>query len=354
MNILKLVLFIFLITIAVFVWRSWPIMNLGYDIANVNTDYCAPVAIEAGPEDITVDLATGEAFIATDARRDYLKYGTAPQTPGAIWVKDLNSDNPPPVKIEANYPEAFHPHGISLLKENGKRYLFVVNHPSTTFHQIDIFELESSHKATLLKSVTSDLFISPNDIFATSLNEFYVTNDHGAPRHTPQEKVEDFFRLANSNVVHYKDGKATIALDDLYMANGITIDEDGKIYVAESTGLQITQYSKDTDESWKATQRYDLEVIVDNLEWSDTGKLLVASHQSALYFLMHTFEHSNHSPSIAHEIDTVSGEINLLYMSDGAQLSGASVAAQYKDSLLIGSVFEEHYLHCKSEQLASR
>jgi arylesterase/paraoxonase len=36
-----------------------------------------------------------------------------------------------------------------------------------------------------------------------------------------------------------------------------------------------------------------------------------------------------------------------IYLNDGENLSGSSVAAVLKDTLLIGSVFDDHFLLCK-------
>lgn len=358
MNILKSVLVLSLLFAAICVWRMAPVLNLDYAENNeAMSEMCVAVDAPPGAEDITIDQKSGLAYIATDDRRAYLTKGTRASEDGALWSLDLNKGNPNLTPISANYPEVFHPHGISLLEENGKSYLFVVNHPSTTEHQIDVFELTGPNSAILLESITFPELISPNDLHAVSRSSFYITNDHSSPRQTLGEKVEDFLRLAATNVLYYDNGSVTEIVDELYMANGVvTNTEQTKLFVAESTGERISVYERENIESldWKFDKHIILDVMPDNLEWGHDGKLLVASHPKALDFLLHTFDASMIAPSVAHAIDVESGALETVYADNGETLSGSSVAASYENQLLIGSVFESKYVHCKTQELASR
>ncbi|KZY92551.1 hypothetical protein A3758_12420 [Oleiphilus sp. HI0118] len=358
MNILKIVLALTVLLAAISVWRMAPLFNLDYAAdSTASSEMCIAVDAPPGLEDITIDQASGLAYFANDDRRAYLTKGTRASENGALWSLDLNDDTPSLKPITANYPEVFHPHGISLLKEDGKQYLFVVNHPSTTQHQIDVFELSGSNSATLIESITFPELISPNDVHAVSRHRFYITNDHSAPRQTLGEKAEDFLRLAKTNVLFYDNGTVTEVVNDLYMANGVlTNAEQTKLFVAESTGERISMYTRESSEApeWTLNNHIALDVMPDNLEWSENGKLLVASHPKALDFLLHTFDQSVIAPSVAHAIDVESGSVETIYADDGSILSGSSVAASYDGQVLIGSVFEPKYVHCKAQELASR
>lgn len=358
MNILKIVLALTLVLVAICTWRMAPLLNLDHAANNETAaEMCVAVDAPPGAEDITIDQTSGLAYFATDDRRAYLTRGTRADENGALWSLDLNEDSPSLERISANYPETFHPHGISLLEENGKSYLFVVNHPSTTEHRVDVFELTGPSSATLLESITFPELISPNDLHAVSRNSFYITNDHSSPRQTLGEKMEDFLRLSATNVLFYDNGRVTQVIDDLYMANGvITNAEQTQLLVAESTAERISVYERENNESqdWKLAKQISLNVMPDNLEWSGDGKLLVASHPKALDFLLHTFDSSMIAPSIAHAIDVESGTVETMYADNGETLSGSSVAASYENQLLIGSVFESKYVHCKTQEMASR
>jgi arylesterase/paraoxonase len=357
MNILKIVIAVLALTLLISTWRMFPLLNLDYASISNNANECVAVDGPAGPEDLTIDQNKGLAYFATDDRRAYLTHGDRPSDNGALWSLNLNDTSAQLVRIEANYPEIFHPHGISLLTENGKDYLFVVNHPSTTEHQVDIFEITSPSAATLLESITFPELISPNDLHAISRTSFFITNDHSSPRQTLGEKVEDFLRLAATNVLFYNNGKVHEIIGDLYMANGVITNADqSKLIVAESTAERLAIYMRKSADklNWELEKHIPLNVMPDNLEWTADGKILVASHPKALDFLVHTFDASAKAPSVAHAVNLSTGKAEVIYADAGMELSGSSVAASYKDQLLIGSVFEEKYVHCRAQQVASR
>ena len=88
---------------------------------------------------------------------------------------------------------------------------------------------------------------------------------------------------------------------------------------------------------------------VDNIELDNQGNLWIASHPQMLAFSRHMSNEDKLSPSQVIKIsindsNDVSEEV---YLNDGNLLSGSSGAAIYKNHLLIGSVFEEHFLHCR-------
>lgn len=357
MNILKLALALLVLIIAVCIWRMSPLLNFDYATTSPNPDNCVGIDGPIGAEDITIDQSNGIAYLAADDRRAYLTVGSRAPENGALWSINLEGDSLKASRINADYPAIFHPHGISLLKEGEKQFLFVINHPSTTEHQIDIFELTDPNSAKLVESIRFPELTSPNDLHAVSRTSFYITNDHNSPRQTLGEKVEDFFRLASTNVLFYNNGDVSEVIDDLYMANGIvTNTNQTTLFVSESTGERISVYGRDdtSGQNWKLEKQIPLNVMPDNLEWGSDGKLLVASHPKALDFLLHTFDESVDAPSIAHSVDIVSGEAETIYADDGSTLSGSSVAASYKDQLLIGSVFEPKFVHCKTQRVATR
>ena len=346
MRILKIAALVLFAGILISVWRMSAILNLDNQFTANDQGECTLVEGLAGAEDITIDSRSGLAYIATDERRSYLTLGKNGAEKGALWVTDLNAENPMPVAIQTDYPDAFHPHGISLVYEDEQKFLLVINHVSTESHQIDVFELVGQSQAKLVDSIRFPELISPNDLHAISRDMFYITNDHGAPRQTLGEKFEDTFRLAKANVLHYNKGEVTEIIDGLYMANGIVVSSDkSKLYVAESSGEVISVYQQDQPNSWVKDREFFLDVLPDNLELDQNGNLLVASHVSALYFLMHTFDETVDSPSMAHRVDVVTGEAEVIYADDGKTFSGASVAAEYKQHLLIGSVFDS-YVDC--------
>lgn len=313
---------------------------------------CEQVAGPVGAEDITIDTATGIAYIGADDRRAYLRDGNQNDTPnGAIWMLDLKQADSQPLLMKHDLEGVFHPHGIDFLDTGSRKLLYVVNHLTPTKHEIDVFEIVAPDQLVLQSRVHSDDLISPNDLEVVAEDEFYVTNDHANPRHSLMEKVEDYLGLAIASVVYFKGDDSQIVLDGLQYPNGIAVSEDGKwLFVAETTAQRLVRYEReDTSQNWYYKDHVDVQSGVDNLEWAGPTTLLTAAHPKLFAFMHHMHDAEALSPSevLRISISQDAMESEILMLDDGSQLSGSSVAAMYGEQLLVGSVFEEHFLRCQ-------
>lgn len=313
---------------------------------------CEAIHGVIGAEDISIDQMNNTAYIGADDRRSYLSTGDQSSVEnGAIWTLDLTNPNSQPQKLSIDFDGVFHPHGISLLMgDKGVKEVYVVNHITPTEHEIDVFTLIAPNQLKLRRRITFPEMISPNDIVVVDQDRFFMTNDHGNPRHTIMEKVEDYLGLPLSNVVYFDGEKAQVVIDGLKMANGIQLDQQGQnLYVAESTGRRVTRYIRGkTQTEWFKQGSVAVRSSVDNLEWGGEHHLLTAAHPKAFDFLAHVKDSETLSPSEVIRID-VSGDkmtSETVYMNMGEALSGSSVATKSHKTLLIGTVFEPHFLRC--------
>lgn len=88
------------------------------------------------------------------------------------------------MKLKSFTSDDFHPAGMSLYQFQDEKTherrtrLFVINHS----HKGDIVEIfdysRDANTLTLVKSVSSDLFVTPKDIVAIDQDRFYLTNHH--------------------------------------------------------------------------------------------------------------------------------------------------------------------------------
>lgn len=306
-----------------------------------------------GAEDMTIDRAAQTVYIGADVRRNYLKTGDLSQEPnGSLWTLDLSRADAKPVQMTHDFTGIFHPHGIDLhIDASGQRTLYVINHISTTEHEVDVFQVLADNRLQLLKQITFPELVSPNDLKVTAPYQFLVTNDHGNPRHTALEKVEDYGGLAWANVVYFDGAKASVVIDGLRMANGIQLSDDQQaLYVAQTTARKVTRFNRGSNLlEWAEQESIDVDSGVDNLEWDEHGNLLTGAHPKLFDFVAHMMDEQNNSPSEAIKIsfqpDRVGHEI--IYAEDGALFSGSSVAVQYGNTLLLGAVFDGGVLRCQ-------
>tara|TARA_B100002052_G_scaffold58366_1_gene51382 strand:+ start:662 stop:1687 length:1026 start_codon:yes stop_codon:yes gene_type:complete len=307
---------------------------------------CVEIHNISGPEDITI-LSNGVALISSDNRRLTLE-GSPEQ--GHIFSYNLNNKSSKLEKLTNNLEFEFHPHGISVYESNDKTILFVVNHRKNK-NTIEVFNLVNN-SLVFKKTIESDLLNSPNDIVAINENEFYVTNDHGNSS-IFGKMIEDYLQLSKSNIIFFNGKKFKVVIDKLQYANGINVNNNKtKVFVAETIGKSVSIYNRNTaSNDLSLQQKIYLDSGVDNIELDNQENLWIGSHPQVLKFVKHAKNKEYDSPSqVIKLIKKPSNQyaINEVYLDNGSMYSGSSVAAVYKDILLIGSVFEDYFLFCQN------
>lgn len=282
-----------------------------------------------GAEDINIDKEQRYAYLSSQNR-----YAN-PKPAGAIYRLSLK--NMVLEKMHYSTPFPFHPHGIALYQEGKKNYLYVVNHRKDNVHAIEIFLIKGNHlihKQSLYHSALKD----PNDLHVIKKNQFYVTN------------------FSQNNVLFFNNHRWSIATSNIPYANGINgLNKNQFIYVASSLLRQVIEYRADTKTGELIKNRaFSVHMYGDNIEKDKNGHLWIAGHLTVPSFLMHsrfaniaspsqivTFKPSPDSPK------PTSSFVHTIIKDNGRYLSSASVAAPFKNYLLIGTVFEPYILKCK-------
>ena len=306
---------------------------------------CTSVKGAAGPEDITVDPELKITLISADDRRAAQR---GERVQGAIYAYYLASPARPLKNLTPRLNFDFHPHGIYLYRSKNKRLLFVVNHRDDG-HFIEIFTLKDM-RLHHLESISGPLMTSPNDLIAVGPRQFYVTNDHGAT--TPLgKKAENYLQLAISYVLYYNGKEFRKAAGDIAYANGIALSNDGKtVYVASPVGCLIQVFDRDKEaETLQYRESIDLGTGVDNLDVDEKGNIWAGCHPKLLTFVKHQNDPSKLAPSqILKILPAGKGdyEVKEIYLNNGEELSGSTVAVLYRNRMLIGSVLDDHILDC--------
>lgn len=318
---------------------------------------CEMIEGVVGAEDITIDPTNGLAFISAHDRRNWSKGGD-------IYLYQTGSlSKPQPLFHDLN--EDLFPHGISLWKNpNGNDRLFVVHHPPAppeseqrNDSEVVIFDIVGGN-LKFVRTVTTDLPYSLNDVAAASSETFYATIDKGSLSKLGR-MFESYGRLALGGIAFGNEGQMTRVMSDLVYPNGIQVSDDGrKVYVSESSGSRLLTYDRDINTGTLSFNKdIDLESGLDNLEWDLHGNLWIGAHPQMLDYLKHSSNHQKRSASQVLRInidDPMS--VDEIYLSSGDPLSGSSVAAPYQDHVLIGSVYEPFILDCtlSKEKTSSR
>lgn len=345
-RILGLAFVALLITFGVWLYYFLQAAGVFQDIKPRALEACRTVSGVVGVEDLAIDTELGVAYLAGYDRRA----GARGTVRGAVWVYDLNAPDAAPIDMTASaLPDGFAPHGISLYRgADGKRTLFVINHAGGK-HSIELFDVAGA-TLTHRRTVTGAALVAPNDLVGVGADAFYVSNDHGNPTGW-MRTAEDYLRLKLSTVQYFDGNAFSTALENIGGANGINVSADGRsLYLSAASELTVYVYDRDpATAALKQRAAVAVPGFADNIDVLANGDLLLGVHTKIFDLLAHVGDAAKRSPShILHLRADSKGSFapETIYYNDGAELSGASVAAASGKRLLIGPIFEAKVLDC--------
>jgi arylesterase/paraoxonase len=305
---------------------------------------CEALTIAPGTEDVTIDAATGLAFVSTDDRRGVAR--------GAIYAFNIH-DTETLHLVSTDAPADFHPHGISLWTgPDGAQRLFVVNHRAdhtdpADAHAIEIFDIGTNGMLSHFESIQYADLTSPNDVVAVGMREFYATNDR-AYHDGMMATLEAYFALPLTGVSYFDGTTGRIAADGIAYANGINISADGtQVYVSELLLRRIRFYDRDVatgDLSF--THAVNVPTAPDNIEVDREGHLWTGGHSRILDFVAHAEDENEIAPSHVVRLNWQTREATTVLMSLDGELNASSVASYHDGVLIVGAVFDDRVLVC--------
>jgi arylesterase/paraoxonase len=297
-----------------------------------------------GAEDIVVCPDDSFAIISATDRNIIPKLKSV----NGLYYLSLK-DNKYVPELISSQSESFNPHGISILKKDSIYIIGVVNHHADKKQSsIEIFELKGK-TLTHIKTHTSPLIISPNDLVLMDRDQFYFTNDHKYLPDSFGGICEDYLGLAVSNVVYFDGVKYQEAAKGIAYANGINYDKERNLmFVASPRSFSINVYSVLEDKTLGFIESIDCNTGVDNIEFDNEGNIWVAGHPNLLHFSAYYKKGKpSISPSEVIKIKYISKgnyTIEQFYENDGSEMSGSTVAATFGNLVLVGNVTDDHFL----------
>ncbi len=345
---------------------------------------CRPITLRVagtgepvvGAEDIAIDPTSATAFVAAYDRRqvDAERKNGAVATTGGIYALSLadiaTGDTAIVADITADLRQRrdFRPHGIDLYRDDaGQATLFAINRAFINGDDgpepdiaVEVFDLTAdglTHRGYAGTLRDAEL-CSPNDIAATAHDSFFVTNDHGACAGLGR-MIEDAVALDRAYVLHYDGTGFHRVAEGIGFANGIAIRPGGdrsgaRLYVAATRDRSLEVFDLSADDGPARAvpvSRIALTAAPDNLTWGPDGALYVGAHPNLLSYAAFRggWLGRDTAPSRALRIDPDAASATEIYADDGGQLSGATVAAVYGDTLLLGSAYDDHLVACRLE-----
>lgn len=299
-----------------------------------------------GTEDVEFDSKRQFLLISSSNRAMMLKNQNQRDGIYALNLKDTN--NTKPKRMLTTYGGAFHPHGISLIQQDSATYVFAVNHNN----QGSFIEKFIIKNGTLmhLKTYQNNLMFSPNDVVAITDSTFYVTNDHGSKPGFKQT-LENYLQLPKSYVLYFDGQNFKKVAEGLKYANGVSYSkEKHEVYVATSIGQKLYIYNQAPNGALILTHYINTHTGIDNITIDNSGDLWLAGHPKLLKFIAHAKDSSKISPAEVIRIHKMPNGIykqDQIYINDGYEISGTSVAYKFNNYLFVGDVFQSKLLRIK-------
>ncbi len=320
---------------------------------------CARYAgFDGGTEDLTIDHETGWVFVSSyDRRAEIFQNG---QHRGRIEAFQLGNLDAGIIDLTPATPADFRPHGVSLYDGPEGMRLFVISHQGDGTQAIELFDVAYGARGVPslahVDTLSDPLIVSPNDLVAVGPRSFYTTNDFTTrDREGLNYSLELFGRLNRTTLVHFDDGRASIAAHGLTYANGVNVSPDGRtLYLTELTDGTLRIYDRDiaTGALRLRTGTDGLMRIgtgPDNIDIDAMGRVWVASHPRLFDIGPHMETPANLSParvSMLTPSENGSDSVVEVYLGSGVLASGSSVAAYHNGQMVIGVIFDKHVVIC--------
>ncbi|MCY4341604.1 MAG: hypothetical protein OXE48_09625 [Gammaproteobacteria bacterium] len=308
---------------------------------------CEAISLPGSAEDIVIDRLRGVAYLSVLDRRSL---GGNRSVRGVIFALDLNTD---PIGLSlplAEVPAHLHPHGMSLHQdEAGNTRLFVINHPRDRDggapEAVEIYERRDDGLLHHLRSVSSGLLNSPNDLQAIGPEQFVAVNDTGAANGF-ERALEFLFGAGWATAVHYDGRSVEVAAEGLAGGAGIAY-ADGRFVIAETQGKRLRFMTMEPGGRLSESARVAMPGFPDNIDADASGMLWVAEHPNGVALGRHFGDADYPAPSRFYRIAPDGTDLELIAADSGRRHSAGSVAARHQDKLLLGSITEPRVLVCQ-------
>ena len=148
----------------------------------------------------------------------------------------------------AGTPPDFHPHGISLFRDDdGSETLMAMDHKPNGRQMIETYNVSFDGETPKLASrprSRAGLLVSPNDLAAVGARHFYVTNDH-VTTGAPGRFAEDYLLWPHADVLAFNGTGFRIAAQRMALPNGV-LARGELLYVTAMNERQLLAFSART------------------------------------------------------------------------------------------------------------
>lgn len=296
------------------------------------------IMIGPGPEDMMLDTLHGEPrlLISCSSRREsHDPYGEI------VSFNLITGDRKELIRYNEPEELIFKPHGIYLDQD----ILLIISHEKEPdLHPILIYRIHGDSLEFKEQIITSDQH-SPNALVTGSHGEIYFVNDSGK-RGSILEKA---LKLKRASLVRLTRDSRDVWKSEI-LAKGLGypagINRIGnRLFVGDAILHRIHVFEVSESGITPLPQIKGIKGN-DNLRICD-HKIITPGHVKPIKFIKHTQDPKKLSPVEVFSTDPETGEVSILFFTDGALISAGSTALIFEGHLYISQVFDSHILKIK-------
>jgi hypothetical protein len=295
--------------------------------------HCRAIEIAGAAPDIAIDSRRGIAYLALLDR-------ATPVAAGTVQLLDLHLADPAPRAAMNFDPGNFSPDAVSLL-DGSPRQLFASSTLPDGTRTVEIAAEAPSGGFSPELTVRDPAFRELGALVAVGPKRFYAaTGRHG--------RYDAVLRRAPDSLLYY-DGSNTRVVDrGLRHVGGLAISPDGaRLYVAETLAQALRVYAVKADGAIELSNVIWLPYPPARITVDEDGGVWIAAWPKLYKAWSRARGRERDVATVVLRVDPRTPEREAVVVYSGAEMSAGSVAARWRDTLLIGASFDGKVLVCK-------
>ncbi|MET0546226.1 MAG: SMP-30/gluconolactonase/LRE family protein [Caulobacterales bacterium] len=314
---------------------------------------CQGVVGLPGASDMAVDRQARRIWVSS---LDRVTTGAR----GAIYLMPLDGIEAAPVRVDVTLgkPAVFAPLGLSLwTAQDGRQVLYVVNRPVGRAPSIEIYDVDKSGVLKHRSSVEAPRYPRLNDVAGAGPDAFYVSVESVHRAGSVLSKLGQMTTDESGSILFWTDGKFKRLASDMDFANSLALTPDGAtLYATATMDQELRVYDrKAADNSLSLRERVYLGSSPDNIDIAPDGGIWIASHPKLGAFLKYAAAPKTQTaPSqvllVERDPSGQGGDVHQIYLGAAGPLSGATIAINEGDRLLLGGAYAPDALTCVMPQ----